>query len=72
LHNEELHNIYSSPDFVGMIRSRRKRWVRNVSHMGEIRNAYRILVKKSERKRTLQRPRLVKCEGIIKMELKEI
>jgi hypothetical protein len=36
LHSEELHNMYSSPDFVGMIRSRRKRWIKNVSHMREI------------------------------------
>jgi hypothetical protein len=39
LHSEELHNMYSPPDFVGMIRSRKKRWVRNVSHIREIRNA---------------------------------
>lgn len=69
LHSEELHNMCSSPNFVGIVRSRRKRWVRNVSHMREITNAYRIS-KKSEVKRPLQRPTLVRCEDIIKMNLK--
>jgi hypothetical protein len=55
MHNEELHNLYSSPN--GMIKSRRIRWAGHVARMGEKRNAYRKLVGKPERKRPLGRPR---------------
>jgi hypothetical protein len=44
LHNEELHNLYSSPSIIRMIKSRRMRWAGPVARMGEKRNAYRILV----------------------------
>jgi hypothetical protein len=44
LHNEELHNLYSSPSIIRMIQSRRMRWAGHVARMGEKRNAYRILV----------------------------
>jgi hypothetical protein len=44
LHNEELHNLYSSPSIIRMIESRRMRWAGHVARMGEKRNAYRILV----------------------------
>jgi hypothetical protein len=57
LHNEELHNLYSSPSIIRMIKSRRIRWVGHVARMGEKRNAYRILVGKPEGKRLLRRPR---------------
>jgi hypothetical protein len=43
LHNEELHNLYSSPSIIRMINSRRMRWAGNVARMGEKRNAYRVL-----------------------------
>jgi hypothetical protein len=46
LHNEELHNLYSSPNIIRMIKSRRVRWVGHVARMGEKRNAYRIFVEK--------------------------
>jgi hypothetical protein len=46
LHNEELHNLYSSPSIITMIKSRRMRWTGHVARMGERRNAYRILVGK--------------------------
>jgi TPP-dependent pyruvate/acetoin dehydrogenase alpha subunit len=52
LHNEELHNMYSSPNIIRMIKSRRMRWV----GQGEKRNPYRILVGKPEGKRPLRRP----------------
>jgi hypothetical protein len=39
LHNEELHNLYSSPDIIRMIKSRRMRWAGHVARMGETRNA---------------------------------
>jgi hypothetical protein len=50
LHNEELHNMYSSPNIITMIKSRRMRWVGHVARVGEKRNAYRILVGKPEGK----------------------
>jgi hypothetical protein len=55
MHNEELHNFYSSPSVVRMNKSRRMRWAGHVARMGENRNAYRILVGKPERKRPLGR-----------------
>jgi hypothetical protein len=48
LHNEELHNLYSSPNIIRMIKSRRMRWAGHVARMGEKRNAYGILVRKRE------------------------
>jgi hypothetical protein len=44
LHNEELHNLYSSPSLIRMIKSRRTRWEGHVARMEKKRNAYRILV----------------------------
>jgi hypothetical protein len=44
LHNEELHNLYSSPSIIRMIKSRRMRLTGRVARIGEKRNAYRILV----------------------------
>jgi hypothetical protein len=46
-----------SQNIVRMIKSRRLRWVEHVSHTGEMRNAYRILVGKPEEKRLSRRPR---------------
>jgi hypothetical protein len=51
LHNEELHNLYSSPNIIRMIKSRMVRWTWHVARMWETRNAYRILVGKSEGKK---------------------
>jgi hypothetical protein len=56
LHNEEL-NLYSSPNIVRVIKSRRMRLSGRVARMGERRGAYRVLVRKSEGKRPLGRPR---------------
>jgi hypothetical protein len=56
LHNEELHNLYSLPSIIIIIKSRRMRWVRHVARMGEKRNVYRLLVGKPEGKRPLGRP----------------
>jgi hypothetical protein len=55
LHNEELHNLYSSP--IRITKSRRMRWAGHVERMGEKRNAYKILVGKLEEKRPVGRPR---------------
>jgi hypothetical protein len=71
LHNEELHNLYSSPSIIRMIKSRRMRWVGHVARMGEKRNAYRILVGMPEGKRPLGRSRRRSVDNI-KMDLREI
>jgi hypothetical protein len=70
-HNEELHNLYSSPSITRMIKSRRIRWAGHGARMGERRNAYRILVGKPEARRQLGRPRR-RCVHNIKMDLREI
>jgi hypothetical protein len=57
LHNEELHNLCSSPSIIRMIKSRMMRWTENVARMEGKRNAYRILVGKPEGKQPLARPR---------------
>jgi hypothetical protein len=46
--NEKLHNLYSSPNIIRMIKSRRMSWAWHVARMREKRNAYRILVGKAE------------------------
>jgi hypothetical protein len=71
LHNEELHNLYSSPNIIRMIKSRKMRWAEHVTRMGETRNAYRLLVGNSEGKRSLGRPRRRGVDNI-KMDLREI
>jgi hypothetical protein len=57
LHNEELHDLYSSPSIIRMNKSRRMRLAGHVARMGEKRNAYRSLVRKPEGKRSLGKPR---------------
>jgi hypothetical protein len=57
LHNEELHNLYSSPSTIRIITSRRMRWTGHVARMRVKRNMYRLLVGKPEGKRQLGRPR---------------
>jgi transcription termination factor 2 len=64
LHNEELHNLYSCPSIIRMIKSRRMRWAGHVARMGEKRNAYRILVGKPEGKRPLGGPRRTWVDNI--------
>jgi hypothetical protein len=46
LHNEELHNLYSSPSIIRIIKSRRMLWAGHVARIGEKRNVYRLLVGK--------------------------
>jgi hypothetical protein len=57
LHNEELHELYSSPSIIRIIKARKMRWAWHVARMGEKRNAYRLLVRKPEGRRPLERPR---------------
>jgi len=71
LSNEEFNDLYSPPNIVGMIRSRRMRWVGHVACIGEIRGVYRVLVVKPEEKRPLGRPRH-RWEDYIKMDLQEV
>jgi hypothetical protein len=68
LHNEELYNLYSSPNIIRMIKSRRMRWAGHVARMEEARNAYGILVGKPEGKRPLGRRRRRWVDNI-KMDL---
>ena len=56
LHNEELNDLYWSPNTVRVIKSRRVRWAGHVAGMGERRGAYRVLAGKPEGKRPLSRP----------------
>jgi hypothetical protein len=71
LHNDELHNLYSSPNIVRVIKLRRMRWAGHVARIGEEKGVYRILVGRPERKRPLERPRRG-WEDNIKMDLREI
>jgi hypothetical protein len=71
LHNEELHNLYSSPSIIRIIKSRRMRWAGHVARMGEKRNVYRLLVGKPDGKRPLGRPRRGLIDNI-KMDLLEM
>jgi hypothetical protein len=57
MHNEELHNLYASPNIIMVIKSRRITWAGHEARMGEMRNAYRILVEKSVLERPCGRPR---------------
>jgi hypothetical protein len=50
LHNEELHNLYSSPDIISHIKARQMRWAGHVARMGEERKVYKVLVGKPEGK----------------------
>jgi hypothetical protein len=70
-HNGELHNLYSLPDIIRQMKSRRMKWAGNVARMGEGRNVYRVSVRKPKRKRPLERPRRGWKDGI-KMDLGEI
>jgi hypothetical protein len=71
LHSEELHNLYSSPDIIRQIKSKRMRWVGYVARMGEERKVYKVLVGKPEGERPLGRPRH-RWEDGIRMDLGEI
>jgi hypothetical protein len=62
LHNEELNDLYCSPNILRVIKTRRMRWAGHVARMGEMRGAYRVLVGKPEGKRPLVR---LNCSGRI-------
>jgi hypothetical protein len=71
LHNEELHDLYSSPDIIMHIKSRRMRWEEHTARTGEERKLYMVLVGKPKGKRPLERPRH-RWEDGIRMDLREI
>jgi hypothetical protein len=71
LHNDELHSLYSSPNIVRVIKSRRMRWAGHVARMKEGRGVYRVSVGRPEGKRPLERSRC-RWEDNIKMDLREI
>ncbi|KAJ4433430.1 hypothetical protein ANN_15689 [Periplaneta americana] len=71
LHYAEVHTLYSSPDIIRNIKSRRLRWAGHVARMGECRNAYRMFIVRSEGKRPFGRPRR-RWEDNIKMNLREV
>jgi len=70
LHNE-LRDLYSLPNIVRVVKSRRIRWAGHVARMGEGRGVHRFLVGKPEGKRQLGRPRH-RWEDNIKMDLREV
>jgi hypothetical protein len=67
LHNEELHDFYSSPRIFRVIKTRRMRWAGHVARMGEVTDAYNIFVGRPEGRRPLGRPRR-RWEDNIKMD----
>jgi len=71
LHNEELNDLYSSPNIVRVIKSRRMRWARHVARMRKRRGVYRVLMGKPEGKIPLGRPRH-RWEDNIKMDVLEV
>jgi hypothetical protein len=71
IHNGELHNLYSSPDIIRQIKSRRIRWAEHVARVGEEKNVYRVLMGKREGRRPLGRQRRKWDDGI-KLDLREI
>ena len=71
LQNEELNDLYSSPNIVRVIKSRRMRWAERVARMGEERGMYRVWVGKLEGRRSLGRPRGRWVDNI-RMDLQEV
>jgi hypothetical protein len=71
LHNEELNDLYCSPNIVRVIKSRRMRWARHIARTGERRVVYRVSVGKPKGKRPLGRPRH-RWEDNITMDLQEV
>ena len=71
LHNEELNDMYCSPNIVRVIKSRRMRWAGHVARVGKKKGGYRVLMGKPEGKRPRGRPRR-RWEDNIKMDLQEV
>jgi hypothetical protein len=71
LHNDEVHSLYSSPNIVRVIKSRRMRWAGHMARMGEGRGVQRVLVGRPEVKEITGRPRR-RWEDKTKMDFREI
>jgi len=71
LHNEELHNLYTSPNIIRVNKLRRMKWEGHVAGMGERRNAYNIFIAKHEWKSPFSKPRH-RWKDNIRMYLKEL
>jgi len=71
LHNEELNDLYTSPNMVRVIKSRRMRWAGNVARMGGERGVYRVLLGKPEGRRPPGRPRRRWVDNI-RTDLREV
>jgi hypothetical protein len=71
LHNKELYALYSSPNIIRVIKSRRLKWAGHVARMGDTRGAYRVLVGKPEGRKPLGRP-MRRWEDNIKIDLREL
>jgi hypothetical protein len=71
LHNKELNDLYSSPNIVQVIKSRRLRWVGHAAHKRKRKGIYRVFVRKPEGKRSLGRPRC-RWEDNIKIDLQGV
>jgi hypothetical protein len=71
LHNEELNDLYSLPNIVRVVKSRRMRWAGYVARRGEERGVHRVVVGKPARKRPLGRPRR-RWEDNMKMHVQEV
>ena len=71
LHNEELSDLYSLPNILRVVKSRRMRWARHVARMGEGRGVRKVLVGKPEGKRPMGTPRR-RWEDNIKMDIQEV
>jgi hypothetical protein len=71
LHNEELNDLYSLPNILRVVKSRRMRWAGHVARMGAERGVHRVLVRKPEGKRPLGRPRRI-WEDTSRVDLQEV
>jgi len=71
LHNEELNDLYSLPNIVRVVKSKRMKWEGHVARMWEDRGVHRILVGKPEGKRPLGRP-IRRWDNNIKMDLQQV
>ena len=71
LHNEGLNDLYSSPNIVWVIKSRRMRWAGHLARISEDKGVYRVLVGKPEGKKPLGRPRRRWVDNI-RMDLQEV
>jgi hypothetical protein len=71
MHGTKLNDLYSSPNIVRVVKSRRMRWAGHVACMGEGKGVHRVLVGKPEGKRPLGRPRC-RWEDNIKVDVEEV